>query len=145
MQRPVRTPEQTLIAYYRAFDDRDSVTASNMEAGGQTITGRVTWSFRQQKYAQGTHRLIDPLVEYSPDSIQCDIHYDLQLIDRASGKVAETKYNLEQYMQIIEGEWRLTGGADDALADPKNASNLKLLQEQFSKIGEGHRTDSTQK
>jgi hypothetical protein len=124
---PYRTPEETLIASYKAFDEHDSVTTVRLNGAGRNQLERITWTTFQKKKAGKLHLLKNIEVEYSPDSIECMVYYDKLLIDSASKKIVKTDRDCSDLMFKDDGIWKFGSlNEDDQMPEE--------VQDQFKNI-----------
>jgi hypothetical protein len=103
---PYRTPEETLIASYKAFDEHDSVTTVRLNGAGRNQLERITWTTFQKAKAGKFHSLKNIEVEYSPDSLECMLYYDKILLDSASRKILKTDRGCSDLMFKDDGIWK---------------------------------------
>ncbi|HYE76068.1 MAG TPA: hypothetical protein VEF04_22165 [Blastocatellia bacterium] len=109
------TPEETLRAYSKAIEEGDTVMGEMLSVESRHIMMPLIWGFLRQEKAGITEEISNVEIWYSPDSSQCMIYYDIDEIDRKTGKVVRNKPDRQDHMIMINGRWKMGSGPDDKL------------------------------
>lgn len=111
---PTRTPTETVIAYYKAWDEGDTLTMQRLNSKGRNAFN--VYRMWQQAGSRDPylHR-IERIEEdyFDPDSNLVDVYYDDHEIDRLTGEVVEIDSNALVRMIKLNGIWRMSSGPGD--------------------------------
>ena len=117
-----RSPIETLTAYYAAVNAGDSIKADRLSAWERKRTMQYVWPAYKERVAKGIEYRVEAaeIVEYSPDSLACDIYYDRIDYDTKGDTVKAIRRDYRVTAVKDDGEWLLYSGSDNPFPEMFN-------------------------
>ena len=117
-EQNARTPIETLTAFYAAVNAGDSVKANQLSSWERKGTMQFVWPLFEQELVKGIQYRIEApeIVEYSPDSLACEIYYDRIEYDVKRDTVSAVRRDYSVTAVKDDGEWLLHSVSDNPFA-----------------------------
>jgi hypothetical protein len=133
---PSRSPIETLSAFYDAVNKGDSARAAELSTEERKATMHLIWPLLMRDVKKGIEYRVEipEVVEYSPDSLACDIYYDRIEFDLKADSARAIRRDYRVTAVKADGEWLLYSGSDNPFPamlneDPEAFELLQKLRD----------------